>query len=142
MGLFGRGVRHPFYPALKVHSAARAGGRCVALWGTFHELAAAAEAGVEVARAVFPVHRAANPFLSDEQRDALWSMFRVPVMTILVDGRGAVIGYECELQDGFHLAEDYYGGLLFGTVESSTCDCGRPGPRLVREKPKVREPRL
>ncbi len=103
-----------------------------ALTGTFAELARAAEANVQAARAIFPLHSPSSPFLSHEQRDALWGMFEVPVLAMLVDHRGAVIGYECELQDGYHLRKEFRGGLLFGRVDSSLCECGRPGPRLMR----------
>jgi hypothetical protein len=59
-------------------------------------------------------------------------MFGVPAIAILLDGRGEAVGWECELQDGFHLADDYSAGLLFGDFASGVCDCGRGGPRLVR----------
>jgi hypothetical protein len=132
MSMFGRGFRHPFYPALQLSPAGRAKKRCPAVAGTFRELEVAARAGVEAIRAVFPLHRPTRPFLEEEEREALWSMFRVPVIAILLDGRGDAVGWECEVQDGFHLAPDYNAGLLFGSFESATCDCGRPGPRLVR----------
>ena len=132
MTIFERGLRHPFYPSLKLAPAARAKRRCPALTGTYRELFAAAAVGVEAERAVFPLHRPSSPFLDDEERDALWTLFRVPVIAILLDGRGDVAGYECELQHGFHLADGYPADLLFGALETDTCDCGRPGPRLMR----------
>jgi hypothetical protein len=128
---FRRRIRHPFYPAVKPAPAVDAEGLSAALAGTFAELAQAARAGVQVARAVFPLHSPASPFLSDEQRDALWAMFEVPVQAMLVDRRGSVIGYECELQEGYHVKEEFMGGLLLGRMESSLCECGRPGPRLM-----------
>jgi hypothetical protein len=78
------------------------------------------------------MRRPTRPFLDMEEREALWSMFSVPVIAILLDGSGKVVGWECETQDGFHLAPNYLDGVLFGALESATCDCGRPGPRLVR----------
>jgi hypothetical protein len=132
MSLFGRGFRHPFYPALSLAPAARAKKRCPALAGTFRELREAAMAGAAASRAVFPLHRPTRPFLEEAEREALWSMFGVPVIAILLDGRGEAVGWECEAQHGLHLAPDYSAGLLFGSIESTTCDCGRPGPRLVR----------
>lgn len=132
MPLFARGLRHPFYPALKLAPVARAKKRCPAVAGTFTELLEAARAGAQVDRAVFPLRRASEPFLADHERNALWDLYGVPVIAILLDRRGAVAGYECELQEGYHLAEHYRDGLLFGDLESSTCECGRPGPRLVR----------
>jgi len=132
MPLFGRGLRHPFYPALQLAPAARAKKRCSAIAGTFRELTEAARAGVEASRAVFPLHSPMRPFLEEEEREELWRMFGVPAIAILLNGRGQAVGWECEMQDGLHLAPDYSAGLLFGDVESSTCDCGRAGPRLVR----------
>jgi hypothetical protein len=127
----GTGVRHPIYSALKPIPATRAKKPCAALAGTFPELAGAA--GVTVERAVFPLLR--SPFLAEEERDALWAWFRVPVLGILLDARGRVIGYECEVQDGFHLAPGRAAGAFGGPIETAACDCGRPGPRLMREKP-------
>ena len=133
MSLFGHSLRHPLYPGLKLVPAVRATTRYPALTGTFRELTDAAAAGAGAERGVFPVNGAVRPFLEDEQREALWALFGVPVLVILLDGRGRVMGWECEVQDGFHFAQDHHAGLLFGTVETATCECGRPGPRLLRE---------
>ena len=108
-----------------------------ALYGAFEELSLASKMGLRVSRAVFPLRRAANPFLSESQRDALWKMFQVPIYALLLDARGHVVGWECETQDGIHLREDYSAGLLFGNVESTLCECGRPGPRLMPPKQNV-----
>jgi hypothetical protein len=102
-----------------------------AVYGAFEELSLASEMGVRVSRAVFPLRRPSNPFLTETQRDALWDMFQVPIYALLVDARGRVVGYECETQDGIHLRDDYAAGLLFGNIESELCECGRPGPRLM-----------
>ncbi len=131
MPLFGRRIHHPFYPALKPSPAARGPRRCAALAGTFNELLRASAAGVLVERAVFPLHQPTRPFLTPEERDALWALFQVPVYAMLLDGRGRVIGYECEAQEGLHLAPGYGDGFLFGTVDSTPCECGRAGPRLL-----------
>jgi hypothetical protein len=129
--LFGRRIRHPFYPALKPAPAAAAKSHSRALYGAFEELATAAGMGVRVARAVFPVRRSASPFLTDSQRDTLWDLFKVPVYALILDSHDEVVGYECEMQDSIHLREDYAARLLYGNVDSSPCDCGRPGPRLL-----------
>jgi len=136
MRLLARGLRHPFYPALKLAPVARSSGRCAALAGTVPELSTAV---VQVDCAVFPLRYPHSPFLEDAQREALWHRFRVPVFAILLDSRNRVIGYECEIQDGFHLAPDYAGGFLFGSLEPSPCDCGRPGPRLIRQETAILE---
>ena len=102
-----------------------------ALYGAYEELSRAAGAGARVIRAVFPLCRPANPFLTESQRDALWEMFQAPVCALMLDGRGDVVGYECETQEGLHLRADYAAGLPAGEIESKLCECGRPGPRLM-----------
>jgi hypothetical protein len=124
-------MRHPFYPGLKPAPANGAGALVSALSGTYAELIHASDAGVQVARAVFPLHNQASPFLASGEREALWSMFEVPVLALLLNDRGAVIGYECELQEGYHLKDEAADGLPAGRIESSLCECGRPGPRLM-----------
>lgn len=126
-----RRIVHPLYPALKPAPAAGAEGIAPALYGAYEELAQAAMAGARAARAVFPLLGPAYPFLDESQRNLLWSRFRVPIYALLIDGRENVVGYECEAQCGLHLREDYAAPLLFGRVDSSLCECGRPGPRLV-----------
>jgi len=91
----------------------------------------AAGSGVRVARAVFPLRRPSDPFLTDRQRDGLWQVFQVPVYALLVGRGGEVVGCECEAQAGLHLREGYADGLLFGRIETKVCDCGRPGLRLM-----------
>jgi hypothetical protein len=135
MPLLRRVLSHPFFPGLKLTPATRAKTGCPAISGTFQELVDAAAAGVRVTRAVVPLHGPADPFLSDGEREALWEMFGVPVWAMLLDGRGRLIGYECEVQEGFHLSADYPCGLLFGTADSSACECGRAGPRLLPAEP-------
>ncbi len=81
---------------------------------------------------MFPLLRGA--FLSDEERDLLWARFRVPVQAILLDDRGAVIGYECEMQEGFHLAPGRAPDAFDARLEETACECGRPGLRLMPRK--------
>src|SRR5690348_1418309 len=123
-------VRHPFYSALKPAPAIETKGDCHALCGPFDELALAASAGARPRRAVFAICPPSQPFLTDQDREALWGWFEVPVYAVVTDPRRRVIGYECEAQDGLHLAEDYTGPLA-GAIESRACDCGRPGRRLM-----------
>ena len=136
---FLRRIRHPFYPALKPAAAAAGKKEPIALYGAYEELAAAACTGIHVERAVFPLRGASDPFLTGPERDALWTMFQVPIYTLLVDRRGDVVAYECEAQDGLHLREGYNQGVLFGRVESKPCECGRPGARLVPAAPAAWE---
>jgi len=132
-------IRHPFYPTLKPAAAAAAKRDSIALYGAFEELVAVAGTGIQVARALFPLRGASDPFLTGPERDALWEMFQVPIYTLLVDRRGDVFAYECEAQDGLHLREGYNEEVLFGRVESKLCECGRPGARLMPAAPAAWE---
>ncbi len=94
------------------------------------------------------MHYPDSPFLSDSDRDILWEAFQVPAFACLLDGDGRLVGYECEAQDGLHIAticptdtrrmfisnEDSILGYRLPldqtVVESSPCECGRPGQRL------------
>jgi hypothetical protein len=120
-------TRHPFFPELAATPATEARGRCAALAGTFRELARAAAAGVAVRRAVFVLNHA-DEVLSDGERDELWRMFQVPVYALLADSAGRVVAWECEAQNGLHVAAG--SGIPAGMREESPCACGRPGARV------------
>lgn len=127
----GRRIRHPFYPAVKASFARAAKGNTPAVYGSIEDLWSAAGSGIRVDRAVFPLRRLSEPFLTDLQRESLWQVFRVPIYALLVDRAGKVIGCECEAQDGLHLCDPRATGLLPGRIESKLCECGRPGLRLM-----------
>src|SRR6266516_1214050 len=124
-------IRHPLYPALAAIPATEATGLCPAITGTFPELAQACAAGVRASHVVFPMHGSGGPFLSASERDALWELFQVPIYVLILDGKGRVVAYECEAQSGLHLASDMEASPVAGSIESSPCDCGRPGPRVM-----------
>jgi hypothetical protein len=137
-GFRGWKLRHPLFPQLAPVPARRAQGTCSALSGTFAELTEAADAGILARRAVLVLNTGAAPFLGGRQRDELWRRFQVPVFALLLDGAGQMIGYECELQSGFHLRRPAGPGA--GDVVSDLCECGRPGDRLMparRMEPKA-----
>jgi hypothetical protein len=118
------------YPGLPFTAAAGATGRCPALYGTFEDLVKAAAAGAQPGRAVFVKRRPRNPFLSAAERDELWNRFGVPVLAVLVDEHGKLLGYECEAQQGVHLNARMKPGPRV-RLDHGPCDCGRPGCRLV-----------
>lgn len=124
---FGPRLRHPFYPEIPATPAEDAKGSVLALSGTLNELEQAAQSGVTARRAVFVNHRWNQLLLSDAQRDHLWNLFQVPIYAILLDQWGALIAYECEAQNGLHMAA--------GVIESAMCHCGRPGMRVFHPKP-------
>jgi hypothetical protein len=98
-------------------------------------------------------------FLSDEVRELLWRVFKVPVFGQILSFGGAVLAWECEAHEGFHFSHDCavfqtqagnsepellvtslvdlrrpvirLATALTGTVENSTCGCGRSEPRLM-----------
>ena len=114
-----RTLRHPFFRDLAATPAAGANGERVALYGTFGELTLAARTGGRARRAIFVLTRAGE-LLAEEERDELWRLFQVPVYALLLRGR-RVAAWECEAQDGMHLA---------GGAADHACRCGRPGAKL------------
>jgi hypothetical protein len=123
-------MRHPLYPGLVPVPAAEATGRCPALYGTLEDLLRAGVAGARPRRAVFVERHPGSAFLSVGERDELWDRFGVPVLTVLVDGEGKLLGYECEAQEGMHLSARMPPGPRL-RLERGPCDCGRPGYRLM-----------
>ena len=113
---FRKRVRHPFFPHLAADDAATAPPRSQALAGTFADLAHAAERGTQVRRAVFVLTTADRP-LTDGQRDQLWRWYQAPVYALL-EREGRLVAWECEAQDGMHVA---------GATHGTDCGCGRPG---------------
>ena len=119
-------VRHPFFPALSITPAAEAKGRCTAISGTFRQLEKASLRGVRVQRAVFALNLKGAPFLSDAERDRLWQIFEVPVYGLLLNRKRKLLAYECEAQNGLHIAASA------SELQYSPCDCGRPGSRIQK----------
>jgi len=121
------GIRHPFFPCIAAAPAAKARGRPAALAGTFGELARAGARGVGPRRAVYVLTRG-NESLSDGERDELWRLFQVPIYALVVKPGGGVVAWECEAQNGLHVAE---GG------NERACACGRPGAKLETAGPQA-----
>jgi hypothetical protein len=120
-------IRHPFFPGLSSAPAAKARGRPAVLVGTFSELARAGARSVGARRAVYVLIRE-DEYLSDGERDELWRLFEVPIYALLVTPAGRVVAWECEAQNGLHIAE---GG------SGSACACGRPGAKLMLAGPQA-----
>jgi hypothetical protein len=86
--------------------------------------------------------------LTDVLRDVLWQRFAVPIFELYTGAR-AVLAYECEAHDGWHIEPakrlDIEGGELvfrskgrkptrtglFREIDGQPCLCGRPGARIV-----------
>jgi len=93
--------------------------------------------------------------LSPIERDGLWQRHGVPMFEHLVGLDGELLAWECETHKGLHVVEDnaifesVEGELLLTSltdleqptvqarigwsakIETETCDCGRPGKRLI-----------
>jgi len=119
-------IRHPFYRNLRVSRATAASGRHTVLAGTFSELEQAANRGACASHAVFLLINEDDPAANRAQRERLWTWFQVPSFVLVTDSRGRVIAFECEAQEGFHLA-----GKEGEVDDSPLCRCGRPGPRVA-----------
>ena len=124
--------RHPFFSDVRSTAAPLARKTCTALSGTYRELLKAADAGVQVKRAVYVLHGPETPFLTEEQRETLWVRFEVPVFALLLGRSGKLTAWECEVQEGLHTdPRSCETPRSARRVETSPCDCGRPGNRLV-----------
>jgi len=156
---FGSRIRHPFFPDWVATPAVEAEGarQYTALSGKVSQLMDAAEAGVSAARAVYVVRSVEHPFLSESEREAVWRTFQVPIYTVLLGARGRTLAYECEAQDGLHLAVNCLASTAWtaffeegerptctvaAPVDSSLCECGRTGHRLVDPLHAVRARRV
>jgi hypothetical protein len=138
--MFGRlrsPLRHPFYPELPATHALTAKGRHTALAGSYHELAQAATRGARASHAVFVLQAEDGPPAALWQRDRLWEWFRVPSYILVLDERGRPKAYECEAQEGLHVAA----ATGSAELDTSLCPCGRPGPRsgVVAKRPPQSE---
>jgi hypothetical protein len=131
-------LRHPFHSDWVATPARAAGERCAVISGGTSELARAAAAGVRAERAVFALQYPDGPFLSEAEREELWQQFQVPVFSVLLDRTGRVTAWECEAQDGLHVGRGWTEDALWVcrllargfALDSSPCECGRPGRRL------------
>jgi hypothetical protein len=136
-------LRHPLYPDLPVTPALGATGRHTVLAGSFHELAQASRHGARASRAVFVLYAEGAPLPSAVQREQLWQWFPVPSYVLVLDADGQLKAYECEAQEGLHVAA---GWSLTGELETAPCPCGRPGRRVsgtLKRSPRFahRQPR-
>lgn len=91
--------------------------------------------------------------ISDVSRVVLWQTFGVPVYEIFAGLDNSILGYECELHEGWHLApkvgfSELNGELMLespgvaglhtalsGYISNDKCPCGRNGSRLMNMEP-------
>ena len=75
-----------------------------AVAGTFEQLRELAHSGVpSLTHSIIVLWRAGEPRLSEADRDALWSAFRVPVFEQVIGKSGKLLAAECEAHDGLHI---------------------------------------
>jgi hypothetical protein len=129
--------RHPYFADVKATPAPVAQGECTAIIGTYRELMEAAESGVRIKRYVYVLHGPESQFLSESRRDSLWARFEVPVFALMLGRRGRLMGWECEVHDGLHTDSRHPDmPRLARRLETTPCDCGRPGHRLIVSQPR------
>jgi len=73
--------------------------------------------------------QAKDLLLTMEQRQQLWSAFRVPVFEQIIGENGALLAAECEAHSGLHKESPKLevAGLI---IEGGPCGCGRITPRI------------
>lgn len=109
-----------------------------------------------VDHAVIVLTRCGEPPVSDVSRVVLWQTFGVPVYEIFTGLDNSILGYECELHEGWHLApkigfSELNGELMLeapgvaglhtalrGFLTNDKCPCGRSGARLLNMEPVQR----
>jgi phenylacetate-coenzyme A ligase PaaK-like adenylate-forming protein len=103
--------------------------------------------------------------LTEDDRNELWTAFKVPVLAKLHGFHRELVGWECEAQEGLHLEPGSAvvetvadsGELaitcldnfecpclrvrtgLAAEITSAPCHCGRPGDRLMDLRPLAEE---
>lgn len=103
--------------------------RPAVLAGSFKQLCAL-PAGAEVSHAVVIFTAEGAMCASEEDRDALWSRFHVPVFEQVLTADGRLAAWECEAHDGLHIA-DGADAAPGSEMEFAMCGCGAVSPRVV-----------
>ena len=110
-----------FFSGIEPHARERGEGTRTGAVRSLYRIGEAAAKGVSAERAVFVlIEREGTPFTAIH-RDRLWKLFQTPVYAMLTGSDGSIAGFECEVQDGFHLP-----GKPAPEAET-VCECGRPG---------------
>jgi phenylacetate-coenzyme A ligase PaaK-like adenylate-forming protein len=101
-----------------------------AMAGTLAQLEAMAAAGITLSHAIVVMGRCGDARVTEEDRERLWSRFRVPVFEQIIAEDGGLLAAECEAHEGLHIESDAL-TVNAGDVNGSACACGRTTPRLV-----------
>jgi hypothetical protein len=92
-----------------------------AIAGTFDQLLAAADAGVQLTHAVVCLSWDIDNLLTDAQRDRLWEAFGVPVFEQILGPDNVLLANECDAHAGLHLTPAHAGMR----ADVARCACGR-----------------
>ncbi len=110
-----------------------------------------------VDHSIFVVTQLGDTPLNARLRDLLWHQFGVPIYEVYVDEGSRLLAFECEAQEGWHIAKGVrfsvaYGELLLERsdqvvrtglsriIEETACPCGRPELRLIDADQSVAQP--
>jgi hypothetical protein len=151
------GKLQPFYPESMVHLQGYRPNMIVGTASELQHLAGQVDLGTvdpsTVDHALIVLTRCGQPPVSDVARVVLWQTFGVPVYEIYCGLDNSILGYECELHEGWHLAPgvafaEMDGELMLnapgvlglhtslsGFVTNDKCPCGRQGPRALNVEP-------
>ncbi len=71
-----------------------------------------------------------QPCLAEENRDALWKVYQLPVFEQVIAACGRLTAWECEAHDGLHLTDGAH--VAPGcSVDTEVCHCGAAAPRAI-----------
>lgn len=143
-----KAFRHGEWGALEHYRPRVLAGNAADLREAAQRVSAGAIELSSVDHAIFVVTDCGAAPLTDVSRVVLWQAFGVPVYELFV-GKGGILAAECETHDGWHvepgasfwvahgeLLLDGFGAKgtrtgLSGSIETTTCPCGRQGLRLM-----------
>jgi hypothetical protein len=101
-----------------------------AVAGTLDQLNVLAREGIRsLTHSLIVLSRPEQQRMSDADRDALWSAFRVPVFEQVIGKSGKLLAAECEAHDGLHVVSPDL-RLDGESLDDSLCPCGRTTPRI------------
>jgi hypothetical protein len=101
-----------------------------AVAGTLDQLSALTGEGIpSLTHSIIVLSRPEQRRMSEADRDALWSAFRVPVFEQVIGKSGKLLAAECEAHDGLHVTSPDL-PLNGESLDDSLCPCGRKTPRI------------
>lgn len=79
--------------------------------------------------ALVVLERPGSPRLTEQDRNAFWRAFRVPIFEQIIGPSGQLLAGECEAHSGLHI-EGSGLHLTRSMVDTSACPCGRKTARF------------